>query len=287
MELVPGGKDPRQELHEGHLARGRGELRDIVAATESQSGRTVAGLLEQLNIEDHYQHRVEESLARAAYRIGQGESIATDLDLNFQGNLADQLAELRGIDNVKVHLSVFEAMCKTPEAQGMDLDTLRHMTWTWEIGRYAGRTLQRHVDAHIAPLSIPGNLGILNFFEKVAVDLFGDRYDFSFPAYKDIKSAAIQDYRQNAFPERLASAFGNIFIQHFHDVDEDFTRSFGHQLRDAVVRPYNLAEDFGTDFRPEVSYYELAASHPLSDDELGKYLEYISEPSDTIYLHDR
>lgn len=288
MDLIPGGKGGDRELREGLMSPERGEIHEVIGAIEDQTGQSVEGILQVLNVEGHYMYRVRDSLSRAAYRITAGESIATDLDLNFGGNLVDQLAELRGIDCVKIHLSVFDAMKETASRHAIPEGvTPQQLTWTWEIGRYVGRTLQRHVDSHIAPLSIPGHLGIINFFEKSATDLIGDGIDFKFPETQDIKLGAVEDYRQVGLPERLASALGDVFVQYFHGVTPEFLEAFDTRLREAVIKPVVLADDFGTEFRPEVSYRELAASHPLSNEELQNYLEYISEPSDTIYLHDR
>lgn len=288
MDLIPGGKGANREMHEKFMSPERGDIHEVIGAIENQTGQSVDDLLKILDIEEHYIFRVRESLSRAAYRVTAGESIATDLDLNFGGNLVDQLAELRGVDCVKIHLSVFDAMKEAASRHAIPEGvTPQQLTWTWEIGRYVGRTLQRSVDAYIAPLSIPSHLGIINFFEKSAIDLVGDSRDFKLPAEKDIKIGAVQDYRQVGLPERLASALGGVFLQHFHGVSSEFQEAFEVCLREAVVKPVILAEDFGTEFRPEMSYRELAASHPLSNEELQNYLEYICEPSDTIYLHDR
>ena len=288
MDLIPGGKGENREMREGFMSPERGDIHEVLAAIESQTGQSIEGLFQVLNVEGHYIHRVRDSLSRAAYRVTGGESIATDLDLNFSGNLVDQLAELRGVDCVKIHLSVFDAMKETAARHAVpDGVTPQQLTWTWEIGRYVGRTLQRHVDAHIAPLSIPSHLGIINFFEKSATDLIGDGKEFKFPEAQNIKPGAVEDYRQVGLPERLASALGDVFMQYFHNVSPEFLEAFDARLREAVVKPVMLADAFRTEFRPEVSYRELAASHPLSNEELYDYLEYISEPSDTIYLHDR
>lgn len=288
MDLIPGGKGENRDIHEKFMSPERGNIHEVIGAIENQTGQSVEGLLKLLDIEGHYIHRVQESLERAAYRITAGESVATDLDLNFSGNLVDQLAELRGVDCVKIHLSVFDAMKEAASHKAIPEGVSpQQLTWTWEIGRYVGRTLQRNVDAHIAPLSIPGHLGIINFFEKSATDLIGDGKAFRLPEEQDIKPGAVQDYRQVGLPERLASALGGVFLQHFHGVSPEFQKAFEVCLREAVIKPVILAEDFGTEFRPEMSYRELAASHPLNNEELQNYLEYICEPSDTIYLHDR
>lgn len=288
MNAITGGMDgntPR--VPESFISAERGELTTVLEAIEDQTGKTVHGILNLLNIEDHYVDKVQGSINRAVYRVADVASVATDLDILLTGNLIDQLAQLRGVDCVKVHLSVFEAMVETAEKHQLPEGVSpRHVTWAWEVGRFAGRTLQRNVDAHIAPLSIPRNLGMQSFFEKIVINLFGENNRGSLPKNEEVSQEAIEDYRHNGLPERLASAMGNVFAEYFYGVSPMFLAAFEDKLREKVLHPYSLAQDFGNEFRPDMSYKELSATHPLSHKELQFYLEYISRASDTIYIHD-
>lgn len=286
MDVIRGYKQTEQGGSiEAFTSAERGELSVVVDAIQAQTGRTIGGLLETLELEDVYLDRVNNSLSEAMYRVVGGDSIATDLDIMLLGNLLDELAQLRGSDSVKVHLSVFDAMrAASNHAHLPEGLSAQNLTWIWEIGRYVGRVIQRKTDARTAPLSIPSSLGIASFQNKIIVDMLGEDHDLTIPKPdRNMK----EDYLQVGLPERLASAFGNVFMEYFYEINDDVTHQFNCNLREAVIRPYHLAHDFGNDFRPEITFRELAASHPLSNEELHSYLEYISRPSDIIYLDDK
>lgn len=288
MDIIRGGKREGYEtLKPLVISAERGELNPVIEGIVAQSNRPVEGLLDGLGIEDRHKVWIREGFDRAAYRVTDTESVATDLDIVLQGELIDQLAELRGVDSVKIHLSIFDVADSVAKRVLLPENVSpQKFTWAYELGRYAGSVLHRSATASISPLSIPPKLGMHTFFKKVADDIYGEDHGITLLPEDQVAASAVEDYRQNGLPERLSSAMGKLFAIYFYDINEDFLVEFDQSLRNKVIHPYSLALDFGTDYRPYISYGELAASHPFNQEEMGKYLEYISEPSDTIYLQD-
>jgi hypothetical protein len=289
MELIRGGQPEHRYGREPlFVTAANGNLIDVVDSLESKLG-TVRGALDRLNIDEFHMDWITDGMNRAQYRVVAGESIATDLEIVFNGNLRDQLAEARGADSVKVHLSIFESFAET--AKNIELPegaTPQWLTWTWEMGRYAGKLLHRRTAISLAPLGVPPRLGMQEFMSRLGNDIYGEDINVVDIKHSDVSDRAVDDYFTSGLPERLASAMGNYFISHFYGVSEQFLEKFNGHIRESAIRPFVLAQEFGNEYRPDLSYRELAASHPLSLEEFANYLEYTtSVGSDTIYLQDR
>ena len=213
------------------------------------------------------------------FRVVEGESLATDMEVAVPGNLVDHKAALQGIDVVKVHFNLINSFenvfskTKSPEE-------IKTLVWLWELGRYAGLQLHRQVVFKQYPIGFPRNFKGAEFWKQLSTDLFPDR---QLP--DQITDEAFIDHFSIALPERIASTVASCMLIHSGQATADQLKHLNSNLRLRALRPVRNAQEFGIT-SGTTSLYEFGSVSPLNLSDFLEYLEYVKDTTNLEFLRD-
>jgi len=258
--------DTELEESRNSTHRGYGSVAELLPTLEANDFHLPAAF-DVLGIDTVIGDKVIDRMQTGIFRVIDGESLASDLEVTLPANLVDQRALYQGRDVCKVHFNLLNSFDGVFRKTKQD-EAIKQQVWLWEIGRYAGRLLHKEIVFKQYPIGFPPTFASTEFWHNLSDELLPDR-----PFPETLPDESHMEHLNIALPERVASTFAKHMLVGSGNATEEQMDQLFFNLHTRALRPVRNAREFGANIG-EVSLEEVGATTPLSNEEFKAYLEY-------------